>query len=253
MLTGGAGHDSLAGNAGDDALVGEAGDDTLVGGVGDDVYLFDADSALGTDALVESSSPTGGVDLLDFSQTTGTGVTVDLELASQSVHANLALTLSLSAFERIIGSTKNDTLRGNGLSNVLIGGAGVDSLFGLGGRDLLVGGTAADTLRGGDEDDILISGTFAYFSESTRVLNRAAVHAIMAEWTRTDPGSDYATRIDRLRNGGGLNGSTLLSSLTVLSDGSAIDTLFGEGGFDWFWKFGSDATVDFAIASEILN
>ncbi len=63
----------------------------------------------------------------------------------------------------------------------------------------------------------------------------------MAEWTRLD--ADYATRIGHLRGTilGGLNGSTLLSSLT---DGSAIDTLFGEAGLDWFWKFGNDAIGD---------
>jgi hypothetical protein len=30
----------------------------------------------------------------------------------------------------------------------------------------------------------------------------------------------------------------------VLADGSAIDTLFGEGGLDWFWRFGSDSIGD---------
>ncbi|MSR56218.1 MAG: hypothetical protein EXS05_00855, partial [Planctomycetaceae bacterium] len=104
----------------------------------------------------------------------------------------------------VVGTSLNDTLRGNLLNNVLIGGAGADSLFGFGGRNLLVGGTGVGSLMGGDEDDVLISGIFSYFNESTKTLNRPAIDAIMAEWTRTDVAADYATRIAHLRTGGGL-------------------------------------------------
>jgi len=125
---------------------------------------------------------------------------------------------------------------------VLFGGAGLDVLYGLAGRDLLIGGTGADTLRGGDDDDILISGTLAYYNESTKALNRAAINAMMAEWVRTD--ADFTTRVSHLRNGTGLNGGSVLNSSTALTDGVAIDGLLGELGLDWFWAFAGDTTTD---------
>ncbi|MGQ0634919.1 MAG: hypothetical protein ACT4QC_09935, partial [Planctomycetaceae bacterium] len=186
----------------------------------------------------------GGTDLLDFAQTTTLGVTVDLgSTAVQTVNGNLTLTLSAAGeFEMLVGTSLNDTLRGNSVSNLLVGGAGNDSLFGFGGRDVLVGGSGVDSLMGGDDDDLLIAGLLSYYNEGNRVLNRAAIDAIMAEWVRTD--ADYSLRIAHLRAGGGLNGSFLVNSTSVLTDGAAIDALFGEAGLDWFWKFSGDSIGD---------
>jgi Ca2+-binding RTX toxin-like protein len=240
ILTGNAGNDTLDGAAGNDTLTGGAGNDTLEGGEGNDVYVFDADVALGSDTVSDVS----GVDLFNFSATTLQAVSVNLSsVAAQVVNSFLTLTLSPgTSVALVIGGSKNDTLVGNGLNNVLVGGPGNDVLSGSGGRDLLVGGNGADTLTGGDDDDLLISGLLTYYNESTKVLNRAAIDAVMAEWARTDLG--YDSRISNLRNGGGLNGSFKLDSLTVLTDGTAIDTLEGAAGLDWFWLFGSDSASD---------
>jgi Ca2+-binding RTX toxin-like protein len=117
-----------------------------------------------------------------------------------------------------IGSTAN---------NVLVGGAGNDTLMGGSGRDLLIGGLGADTLRGGGGDDILIGGATDHDA------NVPALLAIMKEWGRTDV--DYTKRVKHLQGtlSGGLNGSYLLKTTTVCDD-SAIDSLFGEAGLDWF-------------------
>ncbi|MSR56051.1 MAG: hypothetical protein EXS05_00015 [Planctomycetaceae bacterium] len=239
-LTGGAGNDTLTGNDGNDVLVGGVGNDLLTGGNGDDVYAFDADAALGSDTLAESA----GVDLLDFSQTTTVAIAINLASTSaQPVNGNLNLTLlSGGDLEMVVGSSKNDTILGNSLNNVLIGGAGNDTIGGLGGLDLVVGGTGVDNLNGGDDDDLLIAGKLSYYDESTLILNRPAIDAVMAEWTRIDLA--YDLRIDHLKNGTGLNGTFKLDSTTVLADGSSIDTMIGEAGLDWFWKFGSDAIAD---------
>ena len=244
VLTGNAGDDVLTGGAGNDTLVGGAGNDTLSGGDGNDLYQFDADSALGSDILTEATTTTSGVDLIDFSATTSYAVSLDLSLTTlQVVATNLSLTLSSgSAIEMVIGTTKNDTLRGNGLDNVLIGGAGNDILQGGGGRDFLGGGSGVDTLSGDAGDDLLLSGVYSIFNESTRVLNRPAIDAVMAEWVRSD--ADYAARISHLRSGGGLNGTNLLNSTTVLADGTSVDTMTGGTELDWFWKFGTDIVAD---------
>jgi hypothetical protein len=130
----------------------------------------------------------------------------------------------------VVGSRATDVLKTSGLGGeVLIGGAGDDSLdadpSNLGvGRDLLVGGSGADLLNGSAAGSILVGGTVSYYSESTKVINIAALNAIMAEWTGPSP---YALRVAHLFSGGGLNGSSVLNSSTVHNDGGAADALFG--------------------------
>lgn len=134
----------------------------------------------------------------------------------------------------LYGGDGNDRLKGGGGNNVLVGGGGNDTLIGGKGRDLLIGGGGSDQLVAGPGDDILIGGGTAWDGSD------AALCAIMDEWTRTD--ADYATRIAHLRGtlAGGLNGTYLLNSTTVLDDGSP-DTLTGGAGVDWFWVGVADA------------
>jgi Ca2+-binding RTX toxin-like protein len=244
-LNGGAGNDTLRGGPGDDMLIGDdgndyfdagsgndtlnggAGNDLLYGGSGNDVYVFDTDTPLGTDTADDAS----GVDWLDFSQTDSFSITVNLNtITAQAVNANLALTAL--RVENVVGGSLDDTLAGNSDNNVLVGGGGADTLTGGSGRDLLIGCSGADILRGGTGDDLLLGGLTSYFNEGTRVLNRTALDALMSEWGRTD--ADYATRVNHLQAGGGLNDPYLLNGSTVSNDAGAIDQLFGEGDTDWF-------------------
>jgi Ca2+-binding RTX toxin-like protein len=134
--------------------------------------------------------------------------------------------------ENVVGGILGDTLTGNSDKNILIGGGGQDTLTGGSGRDLLIGGSGADILRGGNGEDLLVGGKTTYFEESTRILNRTALEAIRAEWTRNE--ADYTTRVSHLLSGGGLNDPYLLAANTLSDDAGAIDQLFGEGDADWF-------------------
>jgi Ca2+-binding RTX toxin-like protein len=118
-----------------------------------------------------------------------------------------------------------------------VGGAGADALTGGSGRDLLIGGLGTDTLRGGGGDDILIGGYTNYDANVTALL------AVMKEWGRTD--ADYNTRVKHLSGSlsGGLNGSYFLKATTVYDD-TAIDSLFGEAGSDWFFARKSGTKKD---------
>ncbi|MFM7512567.1 MAG: calcium-binding protein, partial [Cyanobium sp.] len=140
--------DTIGGNAGANSFFGGGGNDSLTGGAGDDSYGFDTDLALGSDTLDETG---GGVDTLNFSDTTTRSVAVNLGLAaSQVVNAGLSLTLgSASTVENVIGGALADTLTGNGLANTLNGGGGSDTLIGGGGDDTLIGDGGNDTLIGG--------------------------------------------------------------------------------------------------------
>ena len=97
-------------------------------------------------------------------------------------------------------------------------------MLGGSGRDILIGGTGADHLVSNGGDDILIGGSTLWDTNS-----QARFHL-----GGTSLASTYAERIDHLRNGGGLNGSFLLNSGTVVHD-AYIDDLTGSSGSDWFW------------------
>jgi len=167
-LIGGDGNDTLAGNSGANSLTGGAGNDLLAGGTGNDTYVFDADLILGSDTIDEAVG--AGTDLLSFSLTTTTAVTMNLgTLGSQVVvPGKLSITLlSDAAIENMTAGSLGGTFTGNSLANVLtggagsdilIGGSGNDSLVGAAGNDTLDGGTGNDTLNGGAGNDTLVGG-----------------------------------------------------------------------------------------------
>jgi len=104
---------TLNGGDGNDLLSGRAGADTLIGGNGIDTSTYGA------------STSAVSVNLL-----TGTGTGGDAEGDT------------LSSVENLIGSTRGDTLIGNGVANRLAGGLGNDALTGNGGADTFVFDTA---------------------------------------------------------------------------------------------------------------
>jgi Ca2+-binding RTX toxin-like protein len=137
-LRGDAGHDLLAGGAGTDRLAGDAGDDTLAGGLGSNRL----DGGPGIDRATWQ---------LDPERTAG--LTID-RAAGTALSGGERDTLT--GIEAVVGSIKNDIVRGTaGADSLLAGAEGDDRLFGLGGDDLLRGGPGADRLDGGPGDDLL--------------------------------------------------------------------------------------------------
>jgi uncharacterized protein YcfJ len=138
----------------------------------------------------------------------------------------------------LFGGDGNNTLDASGstANNILVGGAGSDRLTGGRGRDLLIGGGGSDTLTAGSGDDILIGGSTIWDLASPTMTfpqQLLALNAIMAEW---GSGDSYATRVNYLQNGGGLNGSVVLNASTIVEDSTASDTLVGAASpaLDWF-------------------
>ncbi len=107
-------------------------------------------------------------------------------------------------------------------------GAGNDVVRAGGGAAVLIGGTGQDSLNGGAKSDLLIAGTTAYDA------NSAALAAILAEWSSS---RTFATRVKNVRTGVGSvlqgTGIMLVPGKGVIDDAS-VDTLIGNGDFDWF-------------------
>ncbi len=135
-IIGGSLSDSLTGNALANRFTGRGGNDLMVGGANNDTYIFDTDSLLGADTIID----TAGLDTLDFSATTTRSISVNLSLpVVQVVNPALSLTLSSAiSIENVIGGSLGDTLIGNTLDNTFTGGGGNDSITGASGNDTYV-------------------------------------------------------------------------------------------------------------------
>ena len=194
----------------------------LAGGAGDDVFSF-SDGA----SLTGSINGGGGENWIDFRNYT-TGVTVNLATGKST-----GVGTTLTNIQSARGGSGDDTLTGGSAGGILIGGKGNDTLNGGSGRSILVGGAGADTINGGSGDDIVIGGTTTFDN------NIAAFDMILAEWQSI---ASYSSRVNLIKNGGGLNGGNeLIWGSTVIDDG-AVDSVFGNGGTDWFFIAPNDTS-----------
>jgi hypothetical protein len=107
------------------------------------------------------------------------------------------------------------------INSIIEGGPGADDIRGGRGLDLLIGGTGPDFIKGRPDGDILIAGTTSYDG------NAPALYAIMDEWTNA--AETYATRVDHILNGGGLNGGFTLNVANVFDDGDSDELKPGTG------------------------
>jgi hypothetical protein len=128
---------------------------------------------------------------------------------------------AFSGIRDVTGGQGNNILVGDGHGNTLDSSRGGRSLLIAGGSDLSRQG---DTLIGSSDEDILIAGFTVYD------LDKNALQAILAEWTRTD--LSYNNRVNDLTTGA--NGVPLLDATTVFSN-QANNTLQGNGGLDLFF------------------
>lgn len=224
-----------------------SGFESLRGGSAADVFK----SLQGT-TFAGTFDGSGGTDRVDYAVFTSA---VDVNLLAGTA---TGLT-GVSGVEDIAGGDGDDFLMGNAANNVIVGGAGEDiilgwsgsdTLSGGGGRDFVIGGTGADVIHGNATEDMLVAATIAYGNETTSVLDRTAVDALMAEWRRTD--ISYAARIAHLTGttGGGLNGAYVLNASTVFDD-PETDHLFGDAGQDWFLAGDKDSIS--AAGNEIVT
>jgi Ca2+-binding RTX toxin-like protein len=137
-LYGGADADQLFGGAGRDFLFGEGGDDTLRGGTG--YNEFDGGEGNDTVWFSDSTAP----------------VRVTLNGSAETlVRIGDFLRGSVKNVENVVGGEGNDTITGDGASNLINGFNGEDFLRGGGADDRLLGGSGDDDLAGDSGNDRL--------------------------------------------------------------------------------------------------
>ena len=219
-------------NAGNVAGVSFTGFGNLIGGTGDDVFAF-SDGA----TLTGSINGGTGTNWLNYSLYTA-NLTVNLATGKAT-----GVGTTISNILDVRGGSGNDTFTGNSAGNILIGGAGNDTINGGTGVSLLIGGTGTDTINGGSGGDLIIGGSTSYDN------NNAVLDSILAEWRSSD---SFATRVNLIKNGGGLNGTNVLNLGTTVIDDVAVNVLTGaSGGKNWYFKGSKDNITNLQSGDQV--
>ena len=221
VLTGNGLANLITGGGGNDVLDGAAGADQLAGGLGDDIYFIGAGDSV-------SEAANAGTD---------------------EVRTSLDDTTAPSNVEKLTGlNAVAQTLRGNGLDNVIAGGAGADRMVGGLGNDLYLVGTGDNVIeKVGEGIDEVRTALAAYTltAEVENVTGTAATGQTLtgnaaSNLVNAGSGSDVL----HLWAGGGGNdtvnagagndniffGATLTSA-DIVNGGAGVDTLVVQGPY----------------------
>ncbi len=243
-----------------DTLIGNHVENFLIGGLGDDV-LYGGDKG---DQLAGGEGIDTATYVLDGA------VTVALDASAEATGA--AIGDLFIGVENLIGSaTGDDTLIGDGNTNVITGSGGNDNLHGrdgddtlLGssGDDTLVGGAGANKLDGGENSDfasyyfdgaveIALDGSFANAGEALDD-TLTSIENLSGSNTGNDKLAGTAEGNSLFGNGGddeifGMGGADLLKGgrgKDTVSGGFGSDIVRGDGGVDiLLGKSGNDVLV----------
>nr|WP_196764689.1 calcium-binding protein [Rhizobium leguminosarum] len=272
FLTGNAGDNIITGGTGDDTLTGGAGADQLIGGTGNDTASYSSQVTLNLKTGVHTGEAAGdtfssieafagsnfndtffassGADNLNGGA--GTLDTIDYSLSGTAVNVNLTTNVVsggdaagdiLSNFERVVGSSFNDTLASSTSGHALVGGAG-DDIYLAGAQGVTIteaAGEGTDEIR-----TALATYSMAAFANVERLTFTGTGNAILTG----NAGDNIITggiANDALNGGDGndqLNGG---DGVDALNGGNGVDQLNGGNGDDML-SGGADADQFFGGA-----
>jgi hypothetical protein len=221
-----------------------AGIENLTGGTATDVFKFSAGMN-----IFGTLDGGGGHDWLDYALY-ATPVTVNLTTKSATGVGGIVANI-----QNVRGSVNAvNTLTGNALGNILIGGTKADTLTGGSGRSILIGGKGIDTVTGGADQDILIGGYTTY--DPSSLANDLALESILDEWQSGGSPSDRHDHIVGSKPGG-LNGSNFLklgtTPGTTVRDDNGANTLTDGAGPNWFFAHNKSDCKGFNQGTDYFN
>ncbi|MBD2519505.1 calcium-binding protein [Nostoc sp. FACHB-973] len=177
LIDGGLGNDDLAGGDGNDTLKGSSGDDILNGGNGTDTVDYSQlgqsitllptgiivkDAGFGNDQLIQVETiiadASAANNTIDVSGAGGNAsINVNLQTQKLIVAGVSGVgTFTVTNFDNVLGTNKNDTITGDAQNNQLFGNDGNDTISGGAGNDLISGGLGNDILAGGAGADTFV-------------------------------------------------------------------------------------------------
>jgi hypothetical protein len=199
IIAGGSGNDTLTGSSAGDIISGGSGDDHIIGGAGSD------DLAGGS-----------GTDIIDYSTSTSG---ISLSLASGTASDGLGSSDEIGGFEKVIGSSHNDSISGSANSEIT-----KEAYRGLAGNDTING------VSGFDEVD---------YSGDSAAGGTAGITANFSTGTVIDGfgNTDTITNIDAVKG---------TNSVDVMTGGSSFVRFSGLGGNDTFTGSSTDDEISYA-------
>ncbi len=208
--------ETIYGNSLDNRIEPKGGNDIADGRTGSDIYVFSGRN-LGSDQVIDAGLGTDRdtLDLVGFDAP----VVLDLAVTSPQNMGELTLTLGTAdAIENVLGSSFDDTIRGNLRDNALFGAAGADLLEGRAGNDRLVGELPAVVLLDFDSAYNASRGDYNYSTSERSLIEQRLTTTYAAfnwrftqneadarSWT-TDMGRSYVRIAFSKGRGGGVSG-----------------------------------------------
>ncbi len=248
VLNGGTGNDTLQGGRDfsyydggddDDMIILSSGGGEAYGGNGDDVIYS---GAAGT--LMRGDA---GSDTLHYGNSTAA---VNVSLIAGTASGGYATGDNIAGFERIIGSSFNDTLIGDASEQTLEGGDGNDSLdgwngndvlHGEGGNDIILGGIGDDTVEGGAGNDVMYGGVIGT-DTGTDTLSYASASG----------GVTVSLAVATAQSTGGA-GTDVISGFENLDGSQFNDTLSGTSGNNIIDGLGGNDSIDGGLGNDTLK
>ena len=222
-LNGTDGEDVIVGLGGDDLIRGQGGSDVICGGDGNDslygsnnvLVAFDLISGDAGDDVIDGGTKFGGA--VVYSEAPGP-VDVELPTGSATGWGNDRV-IRISG---VLGSDFNDTIRGNGGTNLLIGLGGDDTITAGGGSDLVLADPGNDRIDGGAS-----SGDTIDFAASP---HRVSVN--LSSGRASGLGADVVTGFEDVTGTKYADVLTGNGAANRLQGGAGNDRLLGGGGRD---------------------
>ncbi len=168
LLEGGNGDDTMFGFGGNDTLIGGEDNDVLSGGDGDDLLQGgDGDDTLEGGAGADHFSGGDGFDFVDYSNSDRR---IQADMTTRTTGVGDALGDTFEGIEQVIGTRRNDNLRGDNDANILFGGSATDRIFGRAGDDTINGESGTDIMYGNAGADVMTGGLgrdrYIYFRDT---------------------------------------------------------------------------------------
>ena len=221
--------DTLIGGGGDDTLDGGDFADVMAGGTGNDYYFYTGDTIT---ELAEEGNDTMAGSLFN----------------NNFLAANVEVLVLLAGAGNGLGTAADDTIIGNGDSNLLDGNAGADFLVGGAGLDTMDGDTGADTMEGGDGGDIYIMDDAG--DKIVEMLDGGS-DTVRAHDSFSIEFLEHVENVTLQFSSTGLN-ITGNDHANVLTGNNKDNHIIGGGGDDWITGDEGDDTLDGGAGNDTL-
>jgi Ca2+-binding RTX toxin-like protein len=210
-----------------------------------------------------------GIDTLDYTQYTSSGVTVDLGMnIATALGQGLVMADGHSSFENVDGTAFADTLIGDSYGNVLRGFGGSDTIHGGAGDNTIDGGDGSkgadgsDLIAGGDGADFILGSDGSDFISGGGYTNNAGFYSIVADaFTDTLSYSDENEGIDLSLSGtdsgtvkADADASLSISSFTsTYANQLLISVPTNQVSTDWIDTYGDIQNLELTDQNDIVR